>query len=153
MKAEAKDAAALAPMVKRLWPEHDLQALVRILTEYIASPESAVFACREGDRFVGAALCCLRHDYVEGCETSPVGYLEGVYVEESHRLAGTARALVGQCEQWAKSKGCREFASDCELTNKASLAFHLSLGFTEENRIICFKAAPHNGARRFGERF
>ena len=116
-----------------------MQALVRILTEYIASPESAVFACRENGRFVGVALCCLRHDYVEGCETSPVGYLEGVYVEESHRLAGTARALVGQCEQWAKSKGCREFASDCELTNKASLAFHLSLGFTEENRIICFK--------------
>ena len=139
MKAEILDAVSLAPMVKKLWPEHDLQALVRILTEYIASPESAVFACRENGRFVGVALCCLRHDYVEGCETSPVGYLEGGYVEESHRLAGTARALVGQCEQWAKSKGCREFASDCELTNQASLAFHLSLGFTEENRIICFK--------------
>lgn len=98
-----------------------------------------MFACREDDRFVGVALCCLRHDYVEGCETSPVGYLEGIYVEESCRLAGNARALVGQCEQWSKSMGCREFASDCELTNKASLAFHLSLGFTEENRIICFK--------------
>ena len=123
MKAERKDAAALAPLVGKLWPEHTEEALVRILTEYIASPEAAVFACREDDRFVGVALCCLRHDYVE----------------ESCRLAGNARALVGQCEQWAKSMGCREFASDCELTNKASLAFHLSLGFTEENRIICFK--------------
>lgn len=139
MKAERKDAAALAPLVGKLWPEHTEEALARILTEYIASPEAAVFACREDDRFVGVALCCLRHDYVEGCETSPVGYLEGIYVEESCRLAGNARALVGQCEQWAKSMGCREFASDCELTNKASLAFHLSLGFTEENRIICFK--------------
>ena len=139
MKAEAKDAAALAPMVKRLWPEHDLQALVRILTEYIASPESAVFACREGDRFVGAALCCLRHDYVEGCQTSPVGYLEGIYMEEDCRKTGLARTLLGQCEQWAKEMGCREFASDCELTNQSSLAFHLRVGFTEENRIICFK--------------
>ena len=62
-----------------------------------------------------------------------------LHVLQGTDLAGTARALVGQCEQWAKSKGCREFASDCELTNQASLAFHLSLGFTEENRIICFK--------------
>lgn len=139
MKAERKDAAALAPLVKRLWPEHTGEALVRILTEYIASPESCVFACRVDGRFVGVALCSLRHDYVEGCQTSPVGYLEGVYVEESCRLTGTARALVGQCEQWAKSLGCREFASDCELGNETSLAFHLSLGFTEENRIICFK--------------
>ena len=139
MKAEILDAVSLAPMVKKLWPEHDLQALVRILTEYIASPESAVFACRENGRFVGVSLCCLRHDYVEGCETSPVGYLEGIYVEESCRKTGLARTLLGQCEQWAKDMGCREFASDCELTNQASLAFHLSLGFTEENRIICFK--------------
>ena len=139
MKAEILDAVSLAPMVKKLWPEHDLEALVRILTEYIASPESAVFACRENGRFVGVALCCLRHDYVEGCETSPVGYLEGIYVEESCRKTGLARTLLGQCEQWAKDMGCREFASDCELTNETSLAFHLNLGFTEENRIICFK--------------
>lgn len=34
--------------------------------------------------------------------------------------------------------GCREFASDCELTNEESLRFHLGTGFTEANRIICF---------------
>ena len=41
-------------------------------------------------------------------------------------------------QEWAKEKGCREFASDCELTNTDSLKFHLSLGFQEANRIICF---------------
>ena len=43
------------------------------------------------------------------------------------------------CERWAKNKGCREFASDCELENEESLSVHLKMGFSEVNRIICFK--------------
>ncbi|MBR0218892.1 MAG: GNAT family N-acetyltransferase [Clostridia bacterium] len=54
------------------------------------------------------------------------------------RRRGYAAWLLSACENCAKEKGCREFASDCELTNTDSLKFHLSLGFTEANRIICF---------------
>jgi aminoglycoside 6'-N-acetyltransferase I len=75
---------------------------------------------------------------VEGTETSPVGYLEGIYVTESARNRGIARQLLAECENWAREQGCREFASDCELGNTVSLEFHLSLGFREVNRIICF---------------
>ena len=87
---------------------------------------------------MGFAQCQLRQDYVEGTESSPVGYLEGVFVEESHRNSGYARSLLAACEQWAREQGCSEFASDCELTNTQSLAFHLHCGFREANRIICF---------------
>ena len=76
---------------------------------------------------------------LEGCETSPVGYLEGIYVEDCYRNNNFARDLVEACEVWVKSKGIKEFASDCELTNLDSLAFHLAIGFSEANRIICFK--------------
>jgi hypothetical protein len=48
------------------------------------------------------------------------------------------KALLTACEDWARTKGCTEFASDCELTNTQSLRFHLNVGFTEANRIICF---------------
>jgi len=54
------------------------------------------------------------------------------------RRRGYAAQLLSACENWAKEKGCREFASDCELDNAASLAFHLHSGFTEANRIVCF---------------
>ena len=103
------------------------------------SDGSAVFAEKRDGSFIGVALCSLRHDYVEGCETSPVGYLEGVSVKEACRNKGVAKRLVEECENWAREKGCREFASDCELSNTASLNFHLQLGFREQNRIICFK--------------
>lgn len=139
MRAEPGAAASLAELVKVIWPEHSLEELSEILTNYMNSENSAVFAETANGLVVGVALCCLRHDYVEGCETSPVGYLEGVAVREAYRHRGIAGRLVSECEQWAREKGCAEFASDCELTNTGSLRFHLSIGFREENRIICFK--------------
>lgn len=139
MKATEKEAEALAKLVKIVWPEHNEEALTQIIKQYILSDESAVFAEKRDGHFVGAALCCLRHDYVEGCDTSPVGYLEGVSVKEAYRKQGIAKELVEECEQWAREKGCSEFASDCELSNTTSLHFHLQVGFQEQNRIICFK--------------
>ena len=139
MKATEKDAEMLASLVKIVWPEYTEEALTRILREYMSSDESAVFTEKRDAEYIGAALCCLRHDYVEGCETSPVGYLECVSVKESYRKQGVAKRLVEECEQWAGEKGCREFASDCELSNTASLYFHLQMGFQEQNRLICFK--------------
>ena len=87
---------------------------------------------------IGFAQCQLRFDYVEGTRSSPVGYLEGVFVDAPYRAQGYGKQLVAACEMWAKEKGCSEFASDCELSNQQSLAFHLHSGFTEANRIICF---------------
>ena len=139
MRAEENSAECLSELVRIIWPEHTPEELTGIIRHYIDSEDSAVFTEMADGQYVGVALCCLRHDYVEGCETSPVGYLEGVSLHEAFRLRGIARKLVSECEQWAREKGCTEFASDCELTNAASLRFHLSVGFQEENRIICFK--------------
>ncbi|MBR0157157.1 MAG: GNAT family N-acetyltransferase [Clostridia bacterium] len=138
MRAEQKDAEALTELVGIIWQESP-EELAETIGNYMNSEDSAVFAESMDGRFVGVALCGLRRDYVEGCDTSPVGYLEGVSIREGYRGRGIARRLVAECEQWAREKGCTEFASDCELTNTASLNFHLSIGFSEENRIICFK--------------
>ena len=109
----------------------DLEALT-------ALPDAAFFLAMQDDAAVGFAQCQLRRDYVEGTSTTPVGYLEGIFVEEPFRRRGIARELLSACENWARTAGCREFASDCELGNRESLAFHRSVGFSEANRIICF---------------
>jgi len=139
MKVTNNDIKAVAPMVLKLWPEHELRHLEKIVKEYANGDESSAFTEIIEGEYAGVALCCLRHDYVEGCDTSPVGYLEGIYVSEKFRMQGIANRLCKQCEDWAKEMGCTEFASDCELTNTTSYKFHLSIGFDEENRIICFK--------------
>ena len=91
------------------------------------------------DTPVGFAQCTLRTDYVEGTESSPVGYLEGVFVNAEYRGNGYAKELLLACENWAKNMSCTEFASDCELDNMASFKFHIAAGFDEANRIICFR--------------
>lgn len=116
----------------------DPEALVDDFARLTASDEAACFLTFEGDRAIGFAQCQLRRDYVEGCSTSPVGFLEGIYVEPSARRLGVARTLLRACEDWARDAGCTEFASDCELDNTVSLAWHLHAGFTETNRTIWF---------------
>ncbi len=137
-KAEPDHLLPAARLAALLWPGHSLAELEAELAELTARPDAAVFLAWEDNKAVGFAQCQLRHDYVEGTATSPVGYLEGIYVLEGHRHRGLARALLDACEDWARAMGCREFASDCELTNEESLRFHLGTGFTEANRIICF---------------
>ena len=137
-KAISKDEALLAQLACALWPDHALEEMAEEMAALLQNGEAACFLAFEEEMPVGFAQCQLRHDYVEGTEGSPVGYLEGVYIREEYRKKGYARALLSACENWAKEKGCTEFASDCELENGESLAFHLRAGFQEANRIICF---------------
>ena len=137
VKAEVKDASEVARLSLQLWPEHDIKEMELEFRELIQMDDAAVFLALEGEA-VGFAQCQLRRDYVEGTQSSPVGYLEGIFVTQPCRNRGYARALLAACQDWARARGCTEFASDCELTNSESLAFHLSMGFLEANRIICF---------------
>ena len=137
-RAEISNAAAVAELALLLWPEHRLEELTGEFEELISQDEAACFLAYAGDTAVDFAQCQLRHDYVEGTDSSPVGYLEGIFVREDYRHQGYAKKLLSACEAWAREQGCTEFASDCELTNTDSLKFHLSVGFEEVNRIICF---------------
>lgn len=137
-KVKIQDIPAVTELALLLWPGHTKDALAEEMAALVIDPEAALFLAWEGADAVGFAQCQLRHDYVEGTESSPVGYLEGIYVAEGYRKKGIAAALLRACESWAKTKGCSEFASDCELENTLSARFHRHLGFTEANRIICF---------------
>lgn len=137
-KAEMNDLPILTELALELWPDHAADKMYFDLGKIMTAGESVFFLAYEGERYVGFAQCQLRHDYVEGTQTSPVGYLEGMYVQEASRKLGLASRLMKACEDWARAEGCMEFASDCEVDNEASLAFHLKLGFKEANRIICF---------------
>ena len=135
-QATAEDSAIVAELAMLLWPDNNFNLLEKEFQ--VVNTEEGVFIFLEKDIAVAFAQCSLRNDYVEGTESSPVGYLEAVYVKDEHRNKGIARKLVAECEKWAKEQGCSEFASDCELDNTDSLKFHLKIGFQEANRIISF---------------
>lgn len=126
-------------LVRKLWPSFSSQDYKKIFKDIQDSPRQISFLCwtPEG-KAIGFANISLRVDYVEGSNSSPVGYLEGVYVEEEYRKKGIARSLIAQAEKWAKKKGAKEIGSDTELHNTLSQKFHTAIGFKKAETIVHF---------------
>ena len=104
----------------------------------LRNPEMAFFLAFDNEKAIGFSHVAVKHEYVVGTNNSPVGYLEGIYVCPEYRRQGIAQSLVSMCEDWSRENECVEFASDCELKNKDSFAFHLKIGFEETERLIFF---------------
>lgn len=137
--ASVKDLKTVTDIASELFVESSREELKKEFAELLKDDEVKIFLAFVGYECAGFAQVQLRHDYVEGCETSPVGYLEGIYVREKFRHQGIAGTLLKNCENWAKTSGCTEFASDCEFCNTTSQLFHKKVGFEEANKIVCFK--------------
>lgn len=128
----------LVEMALDLWPEEDEEDLQDALSTAIEAPDEIAFVAVVDGEPVGFATASIRSDYVEGSSGSPVGYLEGVWVDEDFRRRGLGRALVRAAEGWAGTEGCSEFGSDAYLEDLDSHAFHLSVGFEEAGRLVAF---------------
>jgi aminoglycoside 6'-N-acetyltransferase I len=125
-----------------LWPDQPRDELAAEAEAYLAGRgfmlETVLVAADHRDRAIGFAELSLR-PYAEGCTTTPVGFLEGWFVDTEWRGRGVGRALVAAAEAWARGRGCREFASDTTIDNESSAAAHAALGFEEVERIRCFR--------------
>ena len=79
--------------------------------------------------------------YAEGCVSSPVGYVEGWWVDPEYRERGVGRALFTAVESWARALGLTEIASDADVANALSIRAHRALGYEEIERIVCLRKA------------
>jgi aminoglycoside 6'-N-acetyltransferase I len=136
------DAADWLAMRNALWPgEGDREdEHAADIARLLADPGDTVnVIARIDGEAAGFAEAALRRDYVNGCETSPVAFLEGIYVTPLFRKRGVAGELVKAIEAWARSRGCTEFASDANIANATSHAMHNALGFVETERVVYFR--------------
>lgn len=125
-----------------LWPDQSPAELrdeaARFFRGELRRLETVLVAEDETGTVIGFAELS-RREYAPGCDSSPVGFLEGWYVAPEQRGTGVGRALVSAAERWARAQGCTEFASDAEWHNAASAAAHRALGFEEVESIRCFR--------------
>ena len=139
-KADLNSISKLAELANKLWSGDSIKELEEEFLESLDIKNEELFIYEMDNVGIIAFIqLALRYDYVEGCNSSPVAYIEGIYVEEEYRRNGIAQELVRAAENWGKDHGCTEIASDCELYNVMSIDFHKSAGFIEENRVVCFK--------------
>ena len=94
---------------------------------------------KEVDGSVVGFLEASLRNVVDGCLTSPVGYMEGICIFPEFRGRGYSKELISAAEDWMKAEGCTEMGSDSELENESAIQFHKANGFDETYRIVQFK--------------
>jgi aminoglycoside 6'-N-acetyltransferase I len=140
-KAAPKDAEAWEQMRQSLWPsspgEH-AREIAQFFEGALNNLAEVLIAFDDTRTAIGLAELSIR-PYAEGCYSGRVAYLEGWFVSPAARRHGVGAALVAHAEAWARTQGCTEFGSDCELDNVVSATAHRALGFEEVTRSICFR--------------
>jgi aminoglycoside 6'-N-acetyltransferase I len=137
---EPHDAHWLA-LRRQLFAHHADAVLLAEMARLCAQPgRYAQFIATGADgKPLGFAEVSLRTDHVVGTRSSPVAFLEAIFVVKAVRRQGLARALAVPVRAWARSRDCVELASDALLDNAASHAMHRALGFEEATRLVCFR--------------
>jgi aminoglycoside 6'-N-acetyltransferase I len=132
-----------------LWPDCEEAESREEIRWNLESDRQACFIATDDEvKAIGFVEVNLR-DYVDGCKTSPVGYIEGIYVKEDYRHSGIGRSLVIAAEAWAKAKGCQEMGSDTWIDDEDSQAFHRAMGYREiERHVVLLKWLSNCGGEQ-----
>lgn len=96
------------------------------------------FLADEQDRIFGLVELSSRN-IVDGCLSSPVAYLEGLFLEKEYRHKGMGKQALTIIKAWCKEKGYKELATDAELDNVDAQQFYQALGFQETYRVVEFR--------------
>jgi aminoglycoside 6'-N-acetyltransferase I len=137
---ETKDFDDWLRMRRSLWPELMEVDDVEDASKWLARPDAIVIVAeRSADAGLAGFIELGARPYADGCDTSPVAFLEGWYVDEDARRMGVGTALVRAGEEWARQHGYRELASDALLANTTSHRAHAALGFSEVERAVRYR--------------
>lgn len=133
------DDAEWTRMRASLWPRLPARTHEAEIAGFRADQTTQpVFVVDRGNGLLGGFLEAGTREYADGCSASPVGYIEGWYVDPDLRQAGWGGKLVAAAEAWARACGYKEIASDCLLDNEVSFRAHTALGYLEAKRLIHF---------------
>ena len=130
-----------------LWPESSRAEHQSEMVSFLADPARYVhfIAYDTSGQAVGLAEASLRSEYVNGTTSSPVAFLEGLYVAPQARRQGVASELVRAVAGWGLAAGCRELASDALLDNTLSQTVHDALCFQETERVVYYRKVLREG--------
>jgi len=143
--APPSDRNALAAMRHKLWPESTVEEHSRDVAPVLAGAPLGtlplvVLVAEDDDGTLAGFLEVGLRSHADGCDPSqPVGYVEGWYVAEQHRGRRIGAQLMAAAEEWARSQGCREMASDTWIDNVGSQRAHEALGFEIVDRCVNYR--------------
>jgi aminoglycoside 6'-N-acetyltransferase I len=129
------DRRAYQQLREKLWPDcSDADN-----DSWFARDDARTFVAERPDGSLCGFVEVGSRPYAEDCESSPVGYIEGWWVDTDARREGVGRALIQAAEDWARGRGYTEMASDALIDNHVSHASHKALGYSEVERLVMFR--------------
>ena len=144
-RAEPRDLSEVAQLCHALWPEASAADHAQDLAPVLAGqpvgtlPGIVLLAQEPEGRILGFIEVDLR-SHADGCNPSrPVGYIEGWYVLPACRRRRVGARLVVAAEEWARSQGCLEMASDAWLDAFNSQRAHEALGYKVVDRCVHYR--------------
>lgn len=128
-------------MSQALFPHATADDLVQGMREFRQRNrrDAEVFVVDRGNLTLAGFLEVGTRPYADGCDTSPVAYLEAWFIDPDLRRQGFGQSLVSAAERWARAHGYREMASDTQLDNTVSQAAHRRAGYQEVDRVVQFR--------------
>jgi len=120
-------------------PDTEPAHLAAEIDAMLARDDWATFGAETGDRALVGLIELFERNVAESCETSPVTYVEGLWVAPQWRRQGLARQLLQAGMDWGRSRGRSEIASDVQIANLLSQAVHRRLGFEETERLVTYR--------------
>ena len=145
--AQQSDLAQLAPLLAALWPQspveehsNELRLLLGDKADLVLTMPLTILVAEASDGSLVGFLEVDLRSHADGCNPAqPVGYIEGWYVIEDYREHGVGRKLLAQAENWARSHGCIEMASDAIIDNEVSQRVHEALGYEVVDRCVHYR--------------
>ena len=138
IKATEKHLTEWTNLATLLFPDSPFEDELRFHKEILSAQKEMGLLYQINDKIVGFMNISIRSDYVNGTDTSPVVYIEAIYVLPECREQGIGKKFIAYAETYAKQMGIKQLASDCFIDNTISENFHKGCGFVEKERVICF---------------
>ena len=139
--ANESDFSEWLRMRRALWPDcaEEMHAFeMKAQVSAGDGDEGVTFVFKRPEGGLGGFVEVAIRDRVDGSMSGRVGYIEGWYVDADLRGQGVGAQLIARAEEWARSQGLTEIASDAEIENTGSIQAHHALGFRETFRLVHF---------------
>jgi aminoglycoside 6'-N-acetyltransferase I len=143
--AQQADWDELSRMRAALWPEssaeeHAEELQLILSGKFPGTMPFVILVAEANDGTLSGFLEAGLRSYADRCDAAhAVGYVEGWYVREEWRRQGIGTQLLHAAEDWARSQGCKEMASDTRIDNVVSQRAHEALGFEITERSVLYR--------------
>jgi len=126
-------------MRQALWPEPNLQTHAAEIEEMLGCDDMWAFVAEsDGGEPLGFAELAIR-PYANGCDSRPIPFLEGIWVDPAMRRHSVGARLIAYVEAFLTARGFSELGSDTPIENHGSQIAHRGWGFEETERVVYFR--------------